>query len=262
MPSHPVSRQPRPDPRSVAFFFLTSLANVVGVILCAALYAIGVLGHDPQAGFTYGFGVAALAATAFVLALPFVLSDRPPTSSDGRWRRLALARQYIRYQLREGVGDAVTLIRRRPVTIIGGSLGITVFDLAVLGAAYQALHHSPPFGALAMGYLIGLLGGNVPMPGGIGGIDLGLTGVLVLYHQPLAVTAGAVLIYHAISLWVPALLGSVAFVVQLRRTLQRTPHPAALCAPLADPIEVAKVPAPATADVSPPDGRSGVLRSR
>ena len=228
--------------RSVAFFFLTSMANVGGVILFAVLYALGVLGHDPQPGFTYGFGVAALAATVLVVALPFVLSDRPPTSSEGRWRRLALARQYIRYRLRQGIRDALTLIRRRPVTIIGGSLGIMVFDLAVLAVAYEALHHSVPLGVVVMGYLIGMLGGNIPIPGGIGGIDLGLTGLLVLYHQPLAVTAGAVLIYHAISLWVPAVLGSVAF-VQLRRMLQRTEHPAAVCAPLAEPIEVEGVPA-------------------
>jgi hypothetical protein len=45
-----------------------------------------------------------------------------------------------------------------------------------------------------------------------------------------------VLFYHAISLWVPGLLGTVAF-VQLRRTLQRERQPAAICMPLAEPIE-------------------------
>ena len=33
--------------RTVAFFFLTSLANVGAVIVFASLYALGVLGHDP-----------------------------------------------------------------------------------------------------------------------------------------------------------------------------------------------------------------------
>jgi hypothetical protein len=46
--------------KSVAFFFLTSLANVAGVAAFAALYAVGVLVHDRNAALTYGFGAAAL----------------------------------------------------------------------------------------------------------------------------------------------------------------------------------------------------------
>ncbi len=42
--------------RTVAFFFLTSLANVGGVILFALLYLVGVLPHDRNAALTYGFG--------------------------------------------------------------------------------------------------------------------------------------------------------------------------------------------------------------
>lgn len=84
-------------------------------------------------------------------------------------------------------------------------------------------------------WLIGQLGGNLPTPGGIGGVDFGLVGTFTLYHHPLAVSAAAVLTYHAISLWVPGLLGSLAF-VQLRRTLQREAQPAVICTPLAEPI--------------------------
>jgi hypothetical protein len=53
-----------------------------------------------------------------------------------------------------------------------------------------------------------------------------------------------VLVYHAIALWVPALLGSVAF-VQLRATLRREEQPAAICMPLAEPIETVRLPATA-----------------
>jgi uncharacterized protein (TIRG00374 family) len=115
------------------------------------------------------------------------------------------------------------------------------FDLAVLGASFRAFGYSPSLGVLTLGYLIGQLGGNLPVPGGIGGVDAGLIGVFALYHQPLAVTTAAVLVYHAIALWIPALLGSVAF-VQLRRTLAREDQPAAVCAPLAEPIEIVRRP--------------------
>jgi uncharacterized protein (TIRG00374 family) len=112
------------------------------------------------------------------------------------------------------------------------------FDLAVLGVCFLAFGYSPPIGVLALRYLIGQLGGNIPVPGGIGGIELGLIGTFALYHQPFATTTAAVLVYHAIAPWVPGLLGSVAF-VQLRRRLQRDEQPAATCMPLAGPIPAA-----------------------
>jgi uncharacterized membrane protein YbhN (UPF0104 family) len=86
---------------------------------------------------------------------------------------------------------------------------------------------------LVLGYMIGQLGGNLPLPGGIGGVDAGLIGIFALYHQPLAPTTAAVLVYHAIALWIPALPGSVAF-VQLRRRLAREAQPEAICMPLVE----------------------------
>ena len=46
--------------RTVAFFILTSLANVVTLVVFAALYALGVLAGDRNPALTYGFGAAAL----------------------------------------------------------------------------------------------------------------------------------------------------------------------------------------------------------
>ena len=79
-------------------------------------------------------------------------------------------------------------------------------------------------------YLIGELGGLIPVPGGIGGIDAGLVGTFLLYGVPLTSAASAVLAYRAIALWVPAVVGSVAFVL-LRRTLRRESAAIAVCAP-------------------------------
>ena len=41
-------------------------------------------------------------------------------------------------------------------------------------------------------YLIGELGGLIPVPGGIGGVDAGLVGTLFLYNVPLTVATSAV----------------------------------------------------------------------
>ncbi len=227
--------------RTVAFFFLTSLANIGGVILFAALYAVGILQDDPNPVLTYAFGAAALIATVGVLAFPSLLVDRLPPSEHVKSGKVAAVVRFIRRSLGQGVRDGVSLLRQRSPGVLIGAIGTMAFDLAVLGVCFKAFGYSPPLGVLALGYLIGQLGGNLPVPGGIGGIDGGLIGTFALYHQPLAPTTAAVLVYHAIALWVPALLGSVAF-VQLRATLRREDQPAAMCMPLAEPIEAVRLP--------------------
>lgn len=228
--------------RTIAYFFLTSLANVGGVIIFAALSAIGVLSRDSDPALTYGFGAAALAATTLVLCLPALLGTRRPETTIQRTGRIAAAAWFARSSLSDGIRDAVSLLRHHPTGVLIGSVGATAFDLAVLAVSFRAFGYSPALGVLVLGYLIGQLGGNLPVPGGIGGLDGGLIAVFVLYHAPLAATTAGVLVYHAISLWVPALLGSTAF-VQLRNTLRREPDAAAICMPIAEPIEIMRLPA-------------------
>jgi uncharacterized membrane protein YbhN (UPF0104 family) len=227
--------------RTVAFFFLTSMANVGGVILFAALYAVGILSHDRNPALTYGFGAAAIVATMIVLALPALLTGQVREPSAIRSGRVASAARFMRYSVDQGVRDAASLLRRGSPGVLIGSIGTTACNLALLGACFRAFGYSPALGVLVLGYLIGQLGGNVPIPGGIGGLDGGLIGTFALYHAPLATTTAAVLVYHAISLWIPALFGGVAF-VQLRNTLQREAEPAAICMPLAEPIETVRLP--------------------
>ncbi|HEY5260822.1 MAG TPA: hypothetical protein VIJ33_01785, partial [Solirubrobacteraceae bacterium] len=62
------------------------------------------------------------------------------------------------------------------------------------------------------------------------GVDAGLVGTLVLYNVSLAPATAAVLAYRAIALWVPAMLGAIAFVA-LRRTLRDEAEQIAVCAP-------------------------------
>jgi uncharacterized membrane protein YbhN (UPF0104 family) len=228
--------------RSVAFFFLTSLANVGGVIVFAALFALGWLGHDRNPALTYGFGAAALAVTVVVVGfVPKLGTKEPERSTETGDGRIKGALRWVRYSLGQGVRDGLALLRRRSIGVLVGSIGFLAFDIAVLEVSFRAFGYSPALGVLVLGYLIGQLGGNVPLPGGIGGVDGGLIGTFALYNQPLDVTTAAVLIYHAIAIWIPALLGSVAF-VQLRRSLAREEEPAAICAPLAEPIEIVRAP--------------------
>lgn len=94
--------------------------------------------------------------------------------------------------------------------ILGGA-GFLCLDMAALWAACRATGH--PLGplALAVAYFIGYLATMIPMPAGIGVLDSGLAGALVLYGFSPVASVGAVLIYHAISVWVPGLGGLVAW---------------------------------------------------
>ena len=81
-----------------------------------------------------------------------------------------------------------------------------------------------PITVILMGYLIGQLGGALPLPGGIGGIDLGLIGTLIVYGAPASATVAAVLAYRVILFWLPLLVGAVAF-GSLRRGLNQPNRP-------------------------------------
>src|SRR5438067_3414074 len=96
--------------RTVAFFILTSLANVGGVILFAALYAAGILQHDRNPPLTYAFGAAALAATALVVALPKILATGPLEQHSAKpGGKLRGAAHFVRYSLGQGVDDGLLL---------------------------------------------------------------------------------------------------------------------------------------------------------
>jgi len=100
----------------------------------------------------------------------------------------------------------------------------------ILWATFHAFGSVPPLAIIWIGYLIGELGGLVPLPGGIGGLDAGLVGTLALYHVSFAAATAAVLAYRALALVVPTVLGAVAFVL-LRASLAREALEISSCQP-------------------------------
>jgi uncharacterized membrane protein YbhN (UPF0104 family) len=94
--------------------------------------------------------------------------------------------------------------------LIGGA-GFFLLDVGALWAACAATGHSIGAPALVLAYCIGYLATTIPIPAGIGVLDAGLAATLVIYGFSPAASVGAVLVYHAISIWVPALGGLVAW---------------------------------------------------
>jgi uncharacterized protein (TIRG00374 family) len=153
---------------------------------------------------------------------------RPDQPSESSRRSRALRKSLT--AIGDGVEESLKLLREGNALLIAGLLAYLVFDVMILWATFHALGSAPSIAILAMAYLIGELGGLIPVPGGIGGVDAGLVGTLLLYHVSITSAAGAVLAYRAIALWVPAVVGGGAFVL-LRRTLRDEAEQVAVCVP-------------------------------
>lgn len=125
-----------------------------------------------------------------------------------------------------------------------GAVGFLGFDMAALWAAAAATGHmlGPP--ALIVAYCIGYLATMIPMPAGLGVLDSGLAAVLVLYGLPATASVSAVLLYHAIAIWVPGLGGVAAWLPVRRRATVPSAASTAPAAAMAPAVSVVPPRAP------------------
>lgn len=217
MPASQIAR------RTVAFFLVTSLANVAALIVAGMGLGSGVLHGAP--GRALGWAPAALGAAAVLVALAVPAVARFLARRTGHTTiEKALT------ALAAGVDEALALLRSGDPAVIAGAAGYMLFDVAMLGVCFAAFGLPvPPVGVLLMAYLIGQLGGLIPLPGGLGGVDGGLIGTLVLYGATATAAATAVLAYRALVLLLPLALG-VPALHRLRGRLQGDAPAAAPCA--------------------------------
>jgi uncharacterized protein (TIRG00374 family) len=210
--------------RSVAFLLIKSSVNFVAVaVIGIAMF----LGAGPHRSVALTL-VPAVASIAAILCVVFVgrISRRLAQSSKKRLRVVVGA-------VADGVSEAGILLRKRDPLLVGGAIGYWLFDNLVLLAAFHAFGAAPPLIIVLQAYLIGQLGGVLPLPGGLGGIDGGLIGTLIVYGVPAAEAAAAVLLYRVVLFWVPLIMGIPAF-ISLRRGLDDDRRPD-LCLPATAP---------------------------
>jgi uncharacterized membrane protein YbhN (UPF0104 family) len=200
--------------RSVAFFLIKSSVNFLAVALIGTAMAVGLVGPHVSLLLTALPAAMAVIVMALVLLVPRLGPGEPPGRDAGRMRRAVSA---ARRSLIGGTTEAIELVRSRDLTLLAGAVGYWAFDNAALWATYRAVGYTLPLTVLLMGYLIGQLGGLLPLPGGVGGIDGGLIAVLVLYGAAVAPTVAAVLAYRLILFWVPLVVGAPAFAGLWRR---------------------------------------------
>ena len=230
MPTDEIAR------KTVAFFLLTSAAPVAVLFILGAGLATGTLPGGGGMLLTAVPAVVAAGAIAATLALRGVArraEARVSRHGDGsRWARLAPALSATS----DGIDEALHQLRRADPLLLFGLVGFLVFDMLAFWASFRAVGASPQLAVIWIAYLIGQLGNWLPVPGGIGGVELGLVAALVLYGLPALTATAAVLLYRVIELWIPAVLGIAAF-LQLRLLLRRETEAIKLCKP-GDTIEI------------------------
>jgi hypothetical protein len=93
----------------------------------------------------------------------------------------------------------------------------------VLVAAFHAVHGSAPIGVIVLAYLLGQLGTTLPLPGGVGGVEPIMLGVLTASGVGVGVGAAAIVLYRLVSLGLQTVAGAIA-VAALARALQGSPR--------------------------------------
>jgi hypothetical protein len=193
--------------------FLNTAVDALALIVFGVGLAIGIfpgagnllLTLLPAALATAGIGAALLIARGATRYSQRVESDHPKLAT-------AVA----------SLSDAVTateqiVFHRERRSGLLGAVAYLGFDALVLWTAFLAIHAHPVpgFAVVVMAYIIGALGGSIPLPAGIGAVG-GIAGMLILYGVGRGPAVAAVLIYEALGLLVPLTGGAVAYLL-LRR---------------------------------------------
>lgn len=121
---------------------------------------------------------------------------------------------------RDALVQAVGSRRWHALIASGGNIG---FDYLALLAALAAVGSRAPPSLVLLAYVAAALLGLIPLtPGGLGFVEAGLTGTLVLAGVGAADAVVAALLYRLASFWMPMLAGIAAYTV-FRHRYPRTP---------------------------------------
>jgi uncharacterized membrane protein YbhN (UPF0104 family) len=121
--------------------------------------------------------------------------------------------------LADAVNDTKRVLSHRGgVMTVLGAVAYLVFDLLILWLALLAVHAhpTPGFAIVLMAYIIGALGGSLPLPASIGTIG-GIAGMLIVYGVHHSPAVAAVLLHQAIGLMVPLAGGTIAYIIIRRQ---------------------------------------------
>jgi uncharacterized membrane protein YbhN (UPF0104 family) len=194
--------------------FLNTAVDALALIVFGIGLATGILAGE--SGLLLTLLPAAVAAAGIAAAV--LVSSR----AGGHAERLQAKHPKIANALStlaSAVDDTKQLlVHRGNWTSILGVLAYLSFDVLVLWSAFLAIHTHPlpGFAIVIMAYIIGALGGSVPLPASLGTVG-GMAGMLILYGVAHNAAIAAVVLHQAIGLLVPLTGGGIAYAVLRRR---------------------------------------------
>jgi len=206
--------------RQFSLSFLNTAVDALVLIVFGLALSVGVLSGERNELLTaLPAGVAAVGIALALLAA-------------ARLRRLGgEARRSRHPRIAAGVatlGTAVwdtrmLLTHRRGAKSVFGALAYLFFDVLVLYFAFEAIRapQQPTFGVVVMAYIIGAIGGSIPLPAAIGTVG-GMVGMFILYGVHRDTAVAAVVLYQAVGLLVPLIGGGIAYLL-LRRDFATRP---------------------------------------
>lgn len=206
--------------RELVLSFLNTAVDALALVLFGVALAIGVLPGERNLLLT--LLPAALAVGGMALAV--LGARRLSTRAPNKLAAHATIRIVIVTLCQAVQNTQRLLFRRGNSKAVLGALAYLAFDVLVLWVAFIAVHAEPvaDLGVVVMAYIVGALGGSIPLPAGIGTIG-GMVGVFILYGLSKDEAIAAVLLYQAIGLLVPLVGGAIAYMV-LRRDLEPAPR--------------------------------------
>jgi uncharacterized membrane protein YbhN (UPF0104 family) len=194
--------------------FLNTAVDALALVIFGLALATGIIAGEHHLLLT--ILPAALGASGIVIALLIASRTR---SHAARLRASHPKLAGAITTLADAVDDTKRLLFRRGAsTGVLGVLAYLSFDVVVLWTAFLAIH-AQPFPGLAivvMAYIIGALGGSLPLPASAGTVG-GIGGMLIVYGVGHNAAIAAVLLHQAIGLLVPLAGGGVAYTTLRRR---------------------------------------------
>ncbi len=128
--------------------------------------------------------------------------------------------EWARSLVADGHDTVRGLSVRRVALLLGGNLGSVLLFATALGLFARSLGTSVSFSDLVVIIIsVSLLAGLLPVPGGIGVVESGLTFGLVAAGMPEGPAFAAVILYRMASFYVPPIWGYFAF-----RSLERSQY--------------------------------------
>jgi uncharacterized membrane protein YbhN (UPF0104 family) len=190
--------------RSVIHAVVFNVPYVAAAILLGTSVVLGLgPGHAPLAvalaplGLVIGSVLLAGAATLLERGLP--------GEDDASWLRIGRdVIQAIPTGLRELPG------RLREPNLLLGAVAYWAGDCGVLVVAFHAAHGSAAISVIALGYMLGQLGNLLPLPGGVGGVEPIMLGVLTASGVNVGLGGAAIVLYRLVSLGIQAMAGAIA----------------------------------------------------